>query len=426
MNGSEINSNNKLPSAEILNCPKCRAALRVTGFLLTKNIACRKCHGIFNYSSGNLRLIKIFRKEKYNHIPIGSKGTIDGKKYEVVGFANYREAHTPYAWDEYILFSPIHGYSFLSVYEGHWNYLEQIILRPKQIVNDVNLNGDTYRIFNRYKQKTDYALGEFPWDITENSNTITEYINPPYIIVHDKGTNEETWLLGKYITPEEIKEAFNLQTRLPEQTGIGSTQLHASSASLSKVKQLTLYVVLSITVLQIILSFTAKEKVVFKDQMNIPANKTAGIVSPPFILENTLSGKSNLQVELIAPVHNSWMEADITLVNDNTGEEFHFEQGVEYYSGVEDGESWSEGQNYTDLTLSYIPEGKYHLNIFPATPDEGVGYFQLTLTQDVSMLSNFFIILLLALIFPVALWISVSSYEAQRWMNSDFSPYNTE
>jgi hypothetical protein len=160
--------------------------------------------------------------------------------------------------------------------------------------------------------------------------------------------------------------------------------------------------------------------------MNIPANKTAGIVSPPFILENTLSGKSNLQVELIAPVHNSWMEADITLVNDNTGEEFHFEQGVEYYSGVEDGESWSEGQNYTDLTLSYIPEGKYHLNIFPATPDEGVGYFQLTLTQDVSMLSNFFIILLLALIFPVALWISVSSYEAQRWMNSDFSPYNTE
>ncbi|GAL84316.1 hypothetical protein Solca_2401 [Sporocytophaga myxococcoides] len=370
-------------------------------------------------------MIRVFKKEKYNNIPIGSKGTIDGKKYEVVGLANYREAHTPYAWDEYILFSPIHGYSFLSVFEGHWNYFEQTILRPKREGNDVNLNGDTYRIFNRYKKKTDYALGEFPWDISENSNTITEYIYPPYIIVHDKGTNEETWLLGKYITPKEIKEAFNLQTYLPQQKGIGSTQLHSSAASLSKVKHLTLYVVLSITVLQIIFSFSAKEKVVFKDQFTIPVNKT-GIVSPPFELEKTLFGKSNLQVELIAPVHNSWMEADITLVNDLSGEEFHFEEGVEYYSGVEGGESWSEGQNYTDLTLSSIPAGKYHLNIFPAIPDGGVGYFQLTLTQDVSMLSNYFIILLIALIFPVALWISVSSFEAQRWMNSDFSPYHTE
>ncbi|MBO9702400.1 MAG: DUF4178 domain-containing protein [Sporocytophaga sp.] len=429
MDGSEINSVNNLPSAEILECPKCGSDLRLTGFLLTKNIACGKCHSLFAYANGNLKVIKIFKKEKkkHNHIPIGTKGTIDGRKFEVVGFANYREANTPYAWDEYTLFNPIHGFTFLSVYEGHWNYFEQTILRPRPQGGDVNLNGDSYRIFNRYKQKTDYALGEFPWDISENPSTITEYINPPHILAHDKDTNEETWFLGRYITPKEIKEAFNLQSHFPEQTGIGSTQLHSSAASLSKVKQITLYVVLSMLVLQIILSISARDKIVFKDQFNIPGNQAGGIVSPPFELENTLFGKSNLQVELIAPVHNSWMEADITLINDKTGEEFHFEQGVEYYSGYEGGEAWSEGQNYTDNTLSSIPAGKYHLNIFPATPpDGGPGYFQLKLTQDVSMLSNFFITLLIALIFPIALWISISSFEAQRWMNSDFSPYSYE
>ena len=40
---------------------------------------------------------------------------------------------------------------------------------------------------------------------------------------------------------------------------------------------------------------------------------------------------------------NSWLETDLTLTNVETGEAVGVQNGLEYYFGVEGGESWSEG-----------------------------------------------------------------------------------
>src|SRR5256884_3399665 len=60
-----------------------------------------------------------------------------------------------------------------------------------------------------------------------------------------------------------------------------------------------------------------------------------------------------------SPVDNSWLALDGDFVNEDTGLIQAFELPIEYYHGVEDGESWSEGSHSNDTYVSALPEGKY-------------------------------------------------------------------
>ena len=81
------------------------------------------------------------------------------------------------------------------------------------------------------------------------------------------------------------------------------------------------------------------------------------IFSQPF----DIKGNSNVRITAGAPVDNSWADLDVDLINDQSQEVESVNIPIEYYSGVDDGESWSEGDKSTDATLSALPAGKYTL-----------------------------------------------------------------
>jgi hypothetical protein len=122
-------------------------------------------------------------------------------------------------------------------------------------------------------------------------------------------------------------------------------------------------------------------------------------------------------------VENSWLEAEITLVNEQTGAEQDLNLGVEYYYGYEDGESWSEGSRKSEEMLSAVPEGRYHLVIVPMKPTETAN-FEVWVKRDIPTWSNFWIALGLIFLIPTYQQYRKDSFEKQRWMNSDYSPYN--
>lgn len=135
-------------------------------------------------------------------------------------------------------------------------------------------------------------------------------------------------------------------------------------------------------------------------------------------------GSSNLAFKLQAPVENNWLAAGITLVNTKTLREYNFEMGVEYYSGYEGGESWSEGSQTAEKIISAIPEGTYQVIIQPYRENYStITSFDLSIAQDVPIWSNFWVILGLVLIFPAIQWARSYTFEKQRWMHSDYSPY---
>jgi hypothetical protein len=136
-----------------------------------------------------------------------------------------------------------------------------------------------------------------------------------------------------------------------------------------------------------------------------------------------LEGTKSLQIEMDAPISNDWFYASFTLVNETTGTEYEFSKEIEYYHGVDDGESWSEGSTQGDAFLSRIPEGRYHINIYPEFSFYGE-YFNINVYRNEPIYSNFFIALLVLALFPIFYFVRKHYKEQQRWSDSDYSPYD--
>ena len=146
------------------------------------------------------------------------------------------------------------------------------------------------------------------------------------------------------------------------------------------------------------------------------------IVTPTFELHG---GTKSLGIQLYSDVTNDWMFSEFTLVNETDGTEYNFTKEVEYYSGYDDEGSWTEGSRTGEAFLSKIPEGRYHLNLYPE-----FGYstnsFIVTVTHDVPMYVNFFITCIILLIFPAFHMIRQRYREQRRWRDSEYSPYSSE
>ena len=91
------------------------------------------------------------------------------------------------------------------------------------------------------------------------------------------------------------------------------------------------------------------------------ANATTSqtIFSQPF----DIKANRNVRITAGAQVDNSWADLDVDLVNDQSQEVESVNVPIEYYSGVDDGESWTEGGHVHDATLSSLPAGKYTLRV---------------------------------------------------------------
>ena len=103
-----------------------RATLTVRSFSQAVTIVCDSCHSILDAQDPRLKVLQKFKaatNEDAPLIPLGSRGTIRGVQYEVIGFQR-RTIHVdgvPYSWHEYVLFNPFKGFRYLTEYKGHWN-----------------------------------------------------------------------------------------------------------------------------------------------------------------------------------------------------------------------------------------------------------------------------------------------------------------
>jgi hypothetical protein len=144
------------------------------------------------------------------------------------------------------------------------------------------------------------------------------------------------------------------------------------------------------------------------------------MTSPRFTIK---SGPRPVWIRAYAPADNNWLGLDVDLVNTKTNETFSSGIGIEYYHGY-DGESWSEGSQQGEASLPSVPAGEYILNIEPEG-DPQINRMPFTLRVESGGLfwSNFWLGLVLLLIYPGWVLIRSRSFEVSRWSESDFSPY---
>ena len=92
-----------------------------------------------------------------------------------------------------------------------------------------------------------------------------------------------------------------------------------------------------------------------------------------------------------------------------------------YYQGVDDGESWSEGSQNSDATLSSLSAGTYTLRV-EGTLDNVTQPLPVSVKveQNVTRGVNFICALLVLFIMPVLGLIWKITFESRRWKDSMF------
>lgn len=451
----------KFPEPRLLYCPHCAKPITLYDPQGSEYLVCNECWSYLRWYADKeaLQTQQTLAPIRYEHIlEPGTVGTLKGTEYKVLGYLEKKEAGTEYDWREYMLWSYEKGYAFLAEYNGHWSFIAGIQHFPElkdALLDDgmAYLGNDVYREFNRYSPVITALKGEYDWDVYEERIRAREFVCPPLMLVREQNKKNESivdWYLGEYITPEEIAGGFKTDTgKFPEQVDIGANQPNPSRIRFFQILRISIVAVVLMALLQLICSVMRPQQVLMERSVDLvlpPVKKdttkkdttkkdttvyTSALPNSTyeFLPQRTASftiadGPAPVDVYISAPVSNNWSESTVELVSEKDNQTWDITKEIEYYSGYDDGESWSEGSTEGTITVDDIPAGRYHLNIYPYAGNPNLGNIDIKVTANVILWQNILVTLLVLALAPLAFWYFQRRFEVNRWMNSDFSPYN--
>lgn len=414
-------------------CPHCSNDIKIKTYPLAQSCACNKCDSFLTIEKKQLvkkgtNTTRAFE----NLLPIGTTGLLKGISYEVVGYTEKQEKNQYKSkWREYVLFNPVYGFAFLSEYDGHWLFVKETIASPVVLNDNIKafiINSETFQLYNSYSYKILEAKGEFPYNVFDNSETqVKEYISPPEIWIREKNAKEGiVWYFGEHISRREIKKAFAVTTSMPYRIGIGAVQPTGYINIGKLITAAIMGILLLILIHQLFLSTQQNKLITEGNYVFADSSNKTKLVTEKFTLSRW---RSSMAFEIDAPVSNSWFELNATLVNAETGKEYSMQKGVEYYYGYSDGENWTEGSTSETAYITNIPSGKYFLEMEGTKEINSINqlsYFKVKVIYDPETHRNFWIAVLLLLIWPVANYFINRYTEQNRWENSPYSAYNQE
>jgi hypothetical protein len=421
------------PAVASLSCPQCGAAIELRTLDQAQSVVCSSCGSILDARDPNLALIQGFQaRQKFEpQIPLGTRGTLKGEKWEVVGYQvrSITVDGTAYYWDEYVLFNPYKGFRYLTQYDGHWNDVQVVKAAPEERMSGgrpiVILHGETFKDFQRATATTEFVLGEFPWQVRVGDRAETrDFIAPPRMLSRETTDEETTWSLGTYTLGDQIWKAFALPDRAPRARGVYANQpsdFLPRAGSLFKRYMLFAAILIGLGLLRLI---TASRDTVYATNSAFfrpgALADSLAFVTPTF----QVAGRTaNLEVTTEAQVDNGWAYFDYALVNESTGQTYEFGREVSYYYGRDSDGNWSEGSRRDRAVLPSIPAGPYFLRVQPEAqvPTDFLEY-RIVVRRDVPILFPYLVGLILLAVPPVLLALRAWGMESARWKESDYAP----
>lgn len=424
-------------SAAALNCSQCGGALELRAPDQAERIWCPNCGAGHDIESGRLRYFATLKKKSVEPvIPLGSTGTIEGNSYVVAGFMERAVTFDrDYFWTEYLLYSRELGYRWLVHSDDHWSFVTP--LRPGE-VSDPNpsavakklvYDGKTYRLFQSSPARVTYVLGEFYWRVAQGERVDTaDYIAPPYGIskeVTTSGASEISYSHARYMEADEVEDAFGLE-RLRGGAPVSPMQPFPGGGYLRTWLVLIAALLLMGTGIAIL-----KPRRVLHDRTYEAASLPATEGAPAngrvvFVEPFPLTGRHNVMVSASANLNNSWLFVGADLVNESSGAMQSMSLPLEYYSGVDGGERWSEGKKRRRAYLSRPAAGAYAMRLeLEWEPGRTPPPLRVVVKEGVFRWSHFLIAMLLLSVPPVVSLVQRLAWESRRWQESDHSPFGS-
>jgi hypothetical protein len=424
------------PSLKGLNCPNCGAAIELRSGELAQTVACSSCAAVLDAKDPNLRVLQEFKgKIRWTPlIPLGTRGTLKGDPYEVIGFQvrGIRVDDTDYLWREYLLWNPFKGFRYLTEYDGHWNDVVVMKKTPEEKASGgqpiAEYLGETFKHFQSAVAETKFVLGEFPWEVRLGDKASTrDFVSPPHILSEETTESETTWSLGTYVSPQYIWEVFQLPGKPPAPHGVYANQPDPNAGSSGALGKIFLLFAAIVVALLVVRQITARRDLVFRQRYSVSSHNpdSTAFVTPIFALQGRTS---NVKLTIHTDLSNNWAYFNLALINDQSGTAYDFGREVSYYSGYDSDGSWSEGSSVDRATVPSVPPGQYYLRVQPELGNDNAQAlnFGITVQRDVPSGTFFAVVLGLLAIPPIFAAFRHHSFEQLRWRESDYAPSDSD
>lgn len=414
-----------LPKATIkaraFDCPSCGAPLKVAHEGI-KTIGCGSCGALLDPADERVKVLEEAHKRKIVAplLPLGSKGRLRDQDLEVIGFMRRRMKAdgVDYYWNEYLLLDPENRQVWLTEYDGHWNVARVINRAVKQVGGLVREEDREHKHFQTYRAFVHYVVGEFPWRVALDEEAhVDDFVAPPTMYSKERTTAEVTWTRSEYLDHQEVQAAFKPATPLPRPRGVYANQPNPYEERHRRVcRRFWQFGSLALAIHFLLLIFGPGGKVLTQPMVFTPDDD-----EPRLSSEFVLDGKANrIELSHDTSVDNSWVALNATLVNKDTGENWQAARELSHYSGVDDGESWSEGSRSDEVVFTDLPPGHYVLAI-ESDMDAGSKPVsdQLRISRAGPRWSSLALVLLFLVAFPIFTRVRRGSFEIKRWAESD-------
>lgn len=182
-------SADKAASLTGINCTTCAASLPVLAGHKAKSLICSYCGSVMDRHDG-YKVLQQYRDMPRPSGPfrLGMSGDVLGIPHTIVGIVGMKsviEGET-YRWTDYQIYSPTHGYSWLT-----WN--SDHLVHSRKVRGDItdfrhfsrkmpfSAMGRDYKMFEGYVASISYLEGELTWVPKLGDETgVAEGVAPPY------------------------------------------------------------------------------------------------------------------------------------------------------------------------------------------------------------------------------------------------------
>ncbi len=401
-----------------LRCPSCGGNLEIRAPGATRRIACPYCSALLDTSQGQLRWLEALDQTKSEpQIPIGNKGYLApllighpgaeisepgrvtgglSTEWTVIGYQK-RGCEVEgvwYYWDEYLLYEEKHGFRFLTEQDGHWNLVSPVeVAEVEETPRGAEFRGRAFKKFSDVEAYVVRVLGEFYWEVRlREQASAQDFIEPDLGLVlsreymrGDDGREEIQWSLGHYVDGAKLFAAFGVKGAPPIARGVGANQPSPARAS-ARFVNLTAAVLVGLSLVTfMVLSATAHGTTPVATSIALPLPPPEKLEEPPpaepgqpapdpadvnnepawFSEPFEVAAPGQVEVSITSDVDNSWLWVGGALIHEASGTVKEFEVESSYYSGVEDGEAWSEGARTRSASVGASTPGTYVLRLQP-------------------------------------------------------------
>jgi len=209
-----------MSKVQSIKCSNCGAPLKLLGGGRVMTVTCAYCKSVLDLND-NYKVLSNFRNTKeLNALPfaLGMKGILKEIEYTIIGRVDYGVIEYPDShWTDFLLFSPLYGYAWLTYEEGSLSYSRRERKFPNLEWNEIVghshivVDNRSYETYDRYSAKIFYVEGELTWVAKKNDNiSFIDLINPPFGISAEKSKEEIEYYKSEYLEADEVYEAFSV------------------------------------------------------------------------------------------------------------------------------------------------------------------------------------------------------------------------